>query len=97
MVRACLPMWETHETRVRSLVQESPLEGHGNPLQYSCLENPQGQRSLTGYRPWSGKEQDTTEVTEHTCIRLLPSPVWESHLTGPSELNDEIPKDRSTF
>ena len=23
--------------------------GHGNPLQYSCLENPQGQRSLMGY------------------------------------------------
>ena len=25
--------------------------GHGNPLQYSCLENPHGQRSLVGYRP----------------------------------------------
>ena len=23
--------------------------GHGNPLQYSCLENPHGQRSLVGY------------------------------------------------
>ena len=23
--------------------------GHGNPLQYSCLENPHGQRSLAGY------------------------------------------------
>ena len=22
--------------------------GHGNPLQYSCLENPLGQRSLVG-------------------------------------------------
>ena len=29
------------ETRVRSLAQEDPLEkGNGNPLQYSCLENP---------------------------------------------------------
>ena len=27
------------------------LGGHGNPLQYSCLENPGGQRSLTGYSP----------------------------------------------
>ena len=26
----------------------------------------QGQRSLTGYTPWSGKEPDRTEVTEHT-------------------------------
>ena len=29
------------ETQVRSLSQEdSPGEGNGNPLQYSCLENP---------------------------------------------------------
>ena len=39
----------------------SPGGGHGNPLQYSCLENPQGQRSLVGYSPWSHKESDTTE------------------------------------
>ena len=25
--------------------------GNGNPLQYSCLENPHGQRSLVGYSP----------------------------------------------
>ena len=30
----------------------SPGGGHGNPLQYSCLENPHGQRSLVGYSPW---------------------------------------------
>jgi len=29
----------------------SPGEGHGNPLQYSCLESPHGQRSLAGYSP----------------------------------------------
>ena len=29
----------------------SPEVGHGNPLQYSCLENPHGQRSLVGYSP----------------------------------------------
>ena len=29
------------ETQVQSLGQEDPLEeGNGNPLQYSCLENP---------------------------------------------------------
>ena len=27
----------------------SPGGGHGNPLQYSYLENPHGQRSLAGY------------------------------------------------
>ena len=36
-------------------------EGDGTPLQYSCLENPHGQRSLVGYSPWGCKESDTTE------------------------------------
>ena len=27
---------------------KSSAGGHGNPLQYSCLENPHGQRSLAG-------------------------------------------------
>ena len=35
--------------------------GHGNPLQYSCLENTHGQRSLAGYGSWGRKESDTTE------------------------------------
>ena len=39
----------------------SPGGGHGNPLQYSCLENPHGQRNLAGYSPWGSKEADTTE------------------------------------
>ena len=42
----------------------SPGGGHGNPLQYSCLENPHGQRSLVGYSPWGCKESDMTE-TKH--------------------------------
>ena len=29
----------------------SPGGGHGNPLQYSCLENSHGQKSLVGYSP----------------------------------------------
>ena len=47
-----------------------PGEGNGTPLQYSCLENPHGQRSLAGSSPWDHKESDTAEVTEHTCIIL---------------------------
>ena len=35
--------------------------GHGNPLQYSCLENPHGQKSLAGYTAWGLEELDTTE------------------------------------
>ena len=29
----------------------SPGGGHGNPLQYSCFENPHGHKSLVGYSP----------------------------------------------
>ena len=39
----------------------SPGGRHGNPLQYSCLEKPHGQRSLAGYSPWSHKELEMTE------------------------------------
>ena len=39
----------------------SPGGGHGNPLQYSCLEDPHEQRSLAGYSPLGRKESDRTE------------------------------------
>ena len=39
----------------------SPGGEHGNPLQYSCVENPYERRSLAGYSPWGHKESDTTE------------------------------------
>ena len=38
-----------------------PGGGHGNPLQYSCLENPHGEKYLVGYSPWGRRELDTTE------------------------------------
>ena len=44
-------------------LERSPGGGHGNPLQYSCLENSHGQRSLVGYSPWGRKMSDPTEVT----------------------------------
>ena len=40
----------------------SPGGGHGNQLQYSCLENLHGQKSLVAYSPWGCKELDITEV-----------------------------------
>ena len=39
----------------------SPGVGHGNPFQYSCLENSHGWRGLAGYSPWGHKELDMTE------------------------------------
>ena len=59
------------ETRVRSLGPEDALEEeNGNQLQYSCLENPHGQRSLAGFSPRGRKALDTTDVT--TCVGLVP-------------------------
>ena len=52
-------MHEMQEMQVRSLGQENPGEGNGNPLQYSCLENSMGRGA--GYSPWGCKESDTTE------------------------------------
>jgi len=37
-------------------LRRSPGGGRGNSLQYSCQENPHGQRSLVGYSPWGCKE-----------------------------------------
>ena len=46
----------------------SPGGGHGSSLQYSCLENPHGQRSLVGYSPQDRGESGTMEVTY--CARM---------------------------
>ena len=46
--------------------------GHGNLFQYSCLENPQGQRNLMGYSPWGRKVLDTTErLSSNININLV--------------------------
>ena len=46
----------------------SPERGHGNPLQYSCVETLRGQRSLAVYRPWGHKKSDMAEwlSTQHS-------------------------------
>ena len=45
----------------------SPGEGHGNPLQSSCLKNPHGQRSLEGYSPW-GHRVGLDWATKHSTV-----------------------------
>ena len=39
----------------------SPGGGHGNPLHYSCLENPMDRAAWRGYTPRGRTESDTTE------------------------------------
>ena len=40
--------------------RRSPGGGNGNPLQYSCLENPMDSEP-GGLQPWSSKESDMAE------------------------------------
>ena len=47
---------DARDTSFISGMGRFPGEGNGNPLQYSYLENPHGQRSLAGYSPWGHKE-----------------------------------------
>ena len=42
-------------------LERSPGGGYGNPLQYSCLENPHGQISLVSYSPRGHKKLDMIE------------------------------------
>ena len=51
----------------------SPGGGQGNPCQYSCLKNPQGQRSLAGYSPWGHDESDTTKHSTDTMSVIVVS------------------------
>ena len=59
-------MQETQETQIQSRGQEdSPGEGNGSPLQYSCLENPMDRGGWAGHSPWCHKELGMIEHT-HT-------------------------------
>ena len=53
--------------RFNPWVGKIPGGGKGNPLQYSCLENLYGQRSLAGYSPWGRNESD---MTEYACTSV---------------------------
>ena len=51
-------------------LERSPGGGHGNPLHYSCLKNPHGQKGL-GYSSWGCKELDMTGQlsTQHIYLK----------------------------
>ena len=68
-------------------LERSPGEGNGNPLQYACLQNPHGQRSLAGCSLWGRKESHMTEQlsTAHSTEAKKHHPEKESLLqTSPS-------------
>ena len=52
----------------------SPGGEHGNPLLYSCLENPHEQRSLAGYSLMDHKELNMTEqlsTAQHNGLQVF--------------------------
>ena len=58
----------------------SSREGNGYPLQHSCLENPQGQRSLEGY-PVHGVTKSRTQLSDkaqHNTIHLSSQTMEEN-------------------
>ena len=44
----------------------SPGEGHGNPLQYSCLDNPMDRGAWQANIAHGVQESDITEMNQHT-------------------------------
>ena len=48
----------------------SPGGGNGNPLQYSCLENPMDRGADRPCSSWDHKESGITEATEQAWIDL---------------------------
>ena len=52
-----------------------PGGGHGNPLQYYCMENPHGQRSLVGYSTGSQRVRHSW-VTKHSTEMSI---RWMKH------------------
>ena len=63
----------------------SPGEGKSNPLQYSCLENPHGQRNRAGYSPWGRKELDMTELVTLSLPITIPD-LLKTHFSKTLEL-----------
>ena len=60
-LRICLPMQETQEMQVRSLVGKIPWNRKWHPTPVFLPRESHGKRSLVGYSPWDCKVWDTTE------------------------------------
>ena len=50
--------------------------GNGNPLQYSSLESPHGQKSLAGYSPWGSKGDWMTSTAQHSLLQIHSLCLW---------------------
>ena len=73
----------------------SPEVAHRNPLQYSCLENPHGQRCLVSQVHRGLKESDTTErlSTAHKMVLWDTSPPSSWSAGFPNKVAIPCPKE----
>ena len=88
VAKSCLPMQEAQETWVQSLGWENPLEnpgeGHGNPLQCSCLENPKDRGGWQATATGSQRVRQTI-VTWHAtyqCANISLGNLTKEHVVG---------------
>ena len=61
----------------------SPGGGNGNPLHYSCLENPMDKGAW--WAPWGHKESDMTEWLTHISERTPQKKVTLSKMSFPTD------------
>ena len=65
--------------------------GHGNPLQYFCLENPHGQRCLVGYSPWGCKESaERLSTAQHSMLLMIPPFFLSTFILGSAKSRHSI-------
>ena len=71
--------------------------GHGNPLQYSCLENPNEQRSLAGCHTWDCEGSYKTEqinTAQHSTSASLMVQMVKNPSPGLGLLDWEDPLEK---
>ena len=85
--------------QVRSLDQEDPLKegGHGNPLQYSCLENPMNRGTcwailhrVAKSRTWLKQLSSSSNNSKCTCTYWKSFKTYKANADGLERRNRQI-------
>ena len=77
-------MQETRDSSSIPGLGRSPGGGHGNPLQYSCLEKPMDRGT------WWATQSDTTEATKHRRDMLGEEELGEDSQITRLEMTDSL-------
>ena len=80
-------MQETWDVGLISGLGRFPGRGHGNTLQYSCLQNPMDRGAWELYSPWGRKESVMTKAT--ACMHTPVQEMWVWSLGQEDSLEKE--------